>query len=226
VLGAWGVEAQSVPPGESGSSSGVPGRFDYYTLVLSWSPTYCASLSRDGNDPQCNGPRGDRYAFVLHGLWPQYERGFPLSCAARAGTFVPQPVIERMQDIMPNPKLTIHEYRTHGTCSGLEPAAYYELARRLFARINVPQRYLGPRADQLVATAELLEDFLGANPGLEHGMVAVACGGPGNLLKDVRFCFTRKGEPRRCGANEAQDRLCRATRVNVPPVRPRPATPG
>src|SRR5690606_2775401 len=46
----------------------VPGRFDYYSLVLSWSPTFCASLPRDRYGPQCHRRDGRRCAFVLHGL--------------------------------------------------------------------------------------------------------------------------------------------------------------
>ncbi|HEX6611374.1 MAG TPA: ribonuclease T, partial [Hyphomicrobiaceae bacterium] len=94
------------------------GRFDYYTLVLSWSPTYCAG-QRDREEQQCNPRDGRHYAFVLHGLWPQHERGWPENCPTRDRPFVPRPTIDRMLDIMPSPRLVIHEYRKHGTCSGL-----------------------------------------------------------------------------------------------------------
>jgi ribonuclease T2 len=55
-----------------------PGSFDYYALSLSWSPTYCADKGHRDGGPQCNGPRP--YAFVLHGLWPQYSNGWPQFC--------------------------------------------------------------------------------------------------------------------------------------------------
>ena len=59
------------------------GRFDYYSMVLSWSPTFCATVARGSQDQQCN-PRGGRsFSFVLHGLWPQHERGWPESCPTR-----------------------------------------------------------------------------------------------------------------------------------------------
>jgi ribonuclease T2 len=217
VAGGSATRAQQ---GESGPEGGEPGRFDYYTLVLSWSPSYCAGLARPGTDPQCRGAGVKPYAFVLHGLWPQYERGYPLSCETGRAAYVPQPVIDRMRDIMPNPRLTIHEYRKHGTCSGLGPAAYYELARRLTEHIRVPLRFRDPPADQFVDAADLIGEFLAVNPGLEPDMVRVACGGPGNRLKDMRFCFTREGAPRRCGANEDRRRLCSSARLHVPPVRP------
>ena len=58
----------------------LPGQFDYYALSLSWSPTYCGSNAGQ-NDPQQCGP-GRAYAFVVHGLWPQYAQGWPENCRA------------------------------------------------------------------------------------------------------------------------------------------------
>src|SRR5262245_40576168 len=53
------------------------GVFDYYLLALSWSPTYCAGLDDGRYDPQCHGRERRPYAFVLHGLWPQFENRWP-----------------------------------------------------------------------------------------------------------------------------------------------------
>ena len=56
-----------------------PGQFDFYVLSLSWSPSFCEASAEKGRAPreQCGGRP---YSFVVHGLWPQYERGFPESC--------------------------------------------------------------------------------------------------------------------------------------------------
>ena len=88
----------------------VAGQFDYYALVLSWSPTYCAEKG-DNDRMQCNRSDGRRYSFVLHGLWPQYERGYPSDCELPRRPFVPEPVIDSMLDVMPSRGLVIHEYR-------------------------------------------------------------------------------------------------------------------
>lgn len=205
--------------GRDGPSRHIAGKFDYYALVLSWSPTYCASAEDSRDDPQCNRRDGRRYAFVLHGLWPQYERGYPLSCPVRGKPFVPRPVIDSMLDIMPSPRLVIHEYRAHGTCSGLEPAGYYTFARQLFGKIKVPQRYINPFESQFVGPDEIADEFLRANPDLRPDMLAVSCGGPGNRLREVRFCFGKDGAPRPCGRNEDQRKMCSAQRMFVPPVR-------
>jgi ribonuclease T2 len=50
-------------------------------------------------------------------------------------------------------------------------------------------------------------------------MIAVACGGAGNRLKEIRFCFSKDGKPRRCGGNEDQRRMCSSNSMFVPPVR-------
>ena len=192
------------------------GAFDYYSLVLSWSPTHCESPEGQDDHPQCT--RGRRYAFILHGLWPQYARGYPEDCPART-RYVPEPVIDRMLDIMPSKGLIIHEYRKHGTCSGLSPEGYYDISRRLFESIEIPARFRNPTEVQFLNPGDVVREFVSANPQLKPDMVAVACRGPGSRLREVRICFSKAGVPRSCGANESQQRLCRGDRMHVPPVR-------
>lgn len=196
----------------------APGNFDYYTLVLSWSPTHCESPEGKDDHAQCAPRGGRRYAFILHGLWPQYERGYPEDCPART-RFVPQPVIDGMLDIMPSKELVIHEYRKHGTCSGLSPERYYDMSRRLYESITIPQRFRNPTTAQFLDPREVVAEFVAANPRLTSDMVSVACRGPGSRLREVRICFSKQGTLRACGPNEQQARLCRGTRMHVPPVR-------
>ena len=56
----------------------APGDFDYYVLSLSWSPNWCALEGDARGSPQC--ARGAGFGWVLHGLWPQYDRGWPSYC--------------------------------------------------------------------------------------------------------------------------------------------------
>jgi ribonuclease T2 len=193
-----------------------PGEFDYYVLVLSWMPSYCRGERRDRKDGQCevSKPR----AFLLHGLWPQYEKGWPEDCPLGRRPWVPGRVIEEMRDIMPSKNLIIHEYRVHGTCSGLDPAQYFGVARELYERVSVPVSFLAPDADRLVSPDEIEREFLGANLWLKPEMISVTCRGA-NLL-DVRVCFGRDLFPRSCGVNEDQRQLCPAGKIAVPPVTP------
>jgi ribonuclease T2 len=197
------------------------GVFDYYVLALSWSPTYCVEGGDDRNDPQCDRRRNGRpYAFVLHGLWPQYERGWPQECRSGDRGWVPGPVADRMLDIMPSKRLVFYQYRKHGTCSGLGVDGYFKLSRQLYEKVKVPPRFANVSDDRMtVGVGELIDDFQTANPGLKPDMMSVQCGGAGHRLKEVRICFTKSGEFRSCGRNEDQRRLCSAERMYVPPVR-------
>lgn len=221
------AHAQQRPPYTQGpgpapygyGSKNTAGRFDYYALVLSWSPTFCAGDTSGRNDMQCNPRGGRRYSFVLHGLWPQYEKGYPQDCPTRDRPFVPRPIIDRMLDIMPAPGLVIHEYKKHGTCSGLSPEGYFETARKLYSKVKIPARFDQPQAPQFVSPGEVAKEFLAANPDMPPSGLGVSCGRPGDRLREIRICFTRDGAFRPCGHNENQSRMCGAQKMYIPPVR-------
>ena len=191
-----------------------PGDFDYYVLVLGWSPAYCNIEGRERRDDQCED--GREHAFTLHGLWPQYERGWPKDCHISHRPFVPQSVIDQMNDIMPGGGLVIHEYRAHGTCSGLDPERYFATARELYQHVAVPPPFKQGDKPLELSPAEIETDFLTANPWLKPDMIAISCR-KGQLL-DIRVCFDRDLAPRACGVNEDQRLLCRLNRVSVPPA--------
>ncbi|MFA5956287.1 ribonuclease T [Hyphomicrobium sp.] len=210
----WGGSANDDQSGQRD----VPGQFDYYALVLSWSPTYCSDKGQD-DDTQCNRRDGRRYSFVLHGLWPQYDNGYPSNCRTPRRPFVPDTVINNMLDIMPSRGLVIHEYRTHGTCSGMDPGGYFALAHRLFDGINIPERFQNPFESQIVSAADVKRAFLQANRQFGPDMMTVVCGGAGGMLREVRLCLSKDGAPRNCGQNENRRNLCSANQVFVPPSR-------
>ncbi len=197
-------------------AGGEPGKFDYYVLALSWSPTYCESEGRKRRDPQCKAPRP--YAFVLHGLWPQYEKGWPEHCNIGRKPWVPRVLIDSMLDIMPSPRLVIQQYRKHGTCSGLSPEAFYSLSRKFHDTIQIPARYLSPRKPVIVSPKEIEDDFLKTNLALQPDMISVSCG-RGKRLREVRICFTKAGILTPCGENENQARLCKLDEIIMPPIR-------
>ena len=142
-LGAIALAACALGAAGSAAARGPqPGQFDYYALALSWSPTYCGSNSGQHDAQQCG--RGRRYGFVLHGLWPQWQRGWPEFCAT-GSSWLAEDIVRRMLDIMPSRQLVIHEWKKHGTCSGLDQQAYFALARRLFSLVQIPARYRSPR---------------------------------------------------------------------------------
>jgi ribonuclease T2 len=197
--------------------SGTPGQFDFYVLSLSWSPSFCESNSgRNGNrssDEQCN--RGRPYAFVVHGLWPQYERGFPQNCGK--AQWVDRELIRSMTDIMPAYGLVLHEWKTHGTCSGLSPDAYFRLVRRASEHVKIPPRFMRVNDYLTISPDEVERAFIESNPGLAGDMVSVNC--DRRHLREVRVCMNKDLSFRACP--EAERRACRSQKVVMPPVRGR-----
>lgn len=192
------------------------GSFDYFALSLSWSPSFCSSPEGQGDQQQCG--QGRRFAFVVHGLWPQYESGWPQSCPTRED-WVPQSEIEAMLDIMPSKRLIIHEWKKHGSCSGLSMANYFRATRLLFQKVKIPARYLSPQAEIFISPEQLVTDFVKTNRDLGSSMISVQCGNGRDRarLAELRICIDRRGNFRQCGSNEA--RGCRAGTLVMPPVR-------
>lgn len=201
-------------PTATANQPNQPGQFDYYVLVLSWMPTHCRGEGRGRRE--CDASAS--HAFLLHGLWPQYEKGWPENCPIGKRPWVPAKLIDEMRDIMPSKNLVIHEYRVHGTCSGLEPAQYFGVARELYERVRVPAALLERPANEALSPEAIEQSFLEANPWLTPEMIAVTCRRK-NLL-DIRVCFGRDLFPRACGVNEDQKRLCPLSKIAVPPPAP------
>jgi ribonuclease T2 len=168
------------------SRRGEPGAFDFYVLALSWSPTYRASVGERRNDVQCTAGRG--LGFVVHGLWPQYTCGYPQNCSAveRAPT---RQALEVAGQVYPSEGLARHEWRTHGTCSGLDPARYFQAARDARLAVTIPDGLKGGGAPQSLAPIEIARQFVAANRGLRPDMMAVTC--TRGQLQEVRICFSK-----------------------------------
>lgn len=194
--------------GQSRQARGEAGKFDYYLLSMSWSPAYCAEQGGQQNDPQC--APGRKFAFVLHGLWPQYANGrWPQFCSDEPGLKDPK----AMLDIMPSASLVRHEWTKHGTCTGLNAEGYFAQARKAFASILIPSRFQGPKKYLVLSPAEVVQEFQGANPGLPAESVSVQCSS--NYLSEVRVCLDKNLKPVPCKGQ----RSCRAAEVRMPPVR-------
>ena len=171
----------------------TPGQFDYYVLALSWSPQYCADERRE-NEMQCQRP----YGFVAHGLWPQHaDGGWPENCGR--GAWVDEPLIERMLPYMPSRKLILHEWRKHGVCSGLSPAAYFAAVEKAFQAVRLPPAYVRPAQPLRRTLARLEADFQAANPALSKAAMAWQC--RKNQVQELRLCLTRDLQSRACGAD-------------------------
>jgi ribonuclease T2 len=182
--------------------SGQPAVFDYYVLALSWSPEFCHGHP---TKPEC---ASGNFGFVVHGLWPQYEDGYPENCSTAAGPSDSG----RMADIMPDASLVAHEWTTHGTCSGLDADAYFKLVRQAFESVKIPTQLTAPDKMLSITPQQLKEEFVKANPRLKSEDLAISCGN--NYLTAVSVCLDKQMQPRTCGGL----RDCRANVIKVAPV--------
>jgi ribonuclease T2 len=194
----------------------APGKFDFYVLTLSWSPSFCEASAERGNNGAAQREQcGDRpFSFVVHGLWPQYERGFPEFCQNPAPR-LNRNIVSGMLDLMPSPRLIFHEWDRHGTCSGLSPGAFFETVRRARAAVKIPEAYLDVQTPLTVTPDEVREAFVNANPGLSQDGIAIAC--DQRRLSEVRICLSRDLKFHDCGSGVG--RACRRDRLTLPPVR-------
>lgn len=190
-----------------------PGDFAFYVLSLSWVPGFCSVGGGDDKGrAQCR--RGADTGFTVHGLWPQYDHGFPSDC--RGDTNPPRAALASTDGVYPDEGLARYEWRKHGTCSGLNPFDYFAAAKRARDAVVVPDRFKDPHGDQHVAPAELVRAFTDANPRLRPGMVAAIC--RGGTLEEVRVCLTKDLETFQACPEVVRDG-CRGADVDVPPVR-------
>ena len=188
-----------------------PGKFDFYVLSLSWSPSYCEQAGEKAPAQQC----GERpFSFVVHGLWPQYEKGFPEFCQNPAPR-LDRNVVSSMLDMMPSPRLIFRAWDRHGVCSGLPARGYFETIRKARAAVKIPPEYLEPKTAVTVTPDEVEDAFVNANPGMSRTGIAITCGG--QRLSEVRICLSRDLQFRECA--EIAKRACKRDKLAMPPVR-------
>lgn len=176
------------------------GDFDYYVLSLTWSSAWCELEGDSRDDPQCDIGRG--LTFVLHGLWPQYEDGWPQYC--RTGQRDPiRSETAAMADIMGGAGLAFYQWKKHGRCAGLSSVDYFATARRAYDSVNIPPVF-AKMSKTLKVPASVIEGaFLDSNPGLKPDQITITC--KDGYIQEVRVCLTPDLTPRRCGDDTIRD---------------------
>lgn len=194
----------------------IPGEFDFYVLSLSWSPSYCASEGPRANKQQCGTNRP--FGFVVHGLWPQNEWGYPANCqldnirSRGGGGYVPRQIISSLSDIMPSAGLVAYQWRKHGSCSGLSQGEYFSTLRNAFDQVNIPPSLRNLADGRRVDPILVEKAFIAANPGMKSAGISVSC--KRNYLQEVRICMTKDLHYRACGQVDAN--ACRSRSVMMP----------
>ena len=188
------------------------GDFDYYVLSLSWSPTWCALEGDRRGSPQCDATADN--GWILHGLWPQYERGWPSYCRTDARNPSRRDTGEQA-DIFGSAGNAWHQWNKHGRCSGLTAADYYRLAREAYGRVTRPGLFRKLEKPIRLPASVVEQAFLEENPGLAPDQITITC--KSGRIQEARICLTRSLEPRRCGEDVIRD--CRATDALFDPIR-------
>jgi ribonuclease T2 len=211
TLGACKATSNANAPSPSPSAAANSARphiatgsgFDYYLLNLSWSPEFCHSHP---NAAEC----ASHSTFVLHGLWPQNTNGsYPENCSTSPGPTDPA----SFSDIYPDQGLLEHEWRTHGTCSGLNADDFFTTARTAYKSVVIPATLGNLSAQISMPPSEIISLFTKANAGLSPDSMAVSCGN--NFLTAVELCLDKSLHPIACGPI----RSCRASTIRIPPPR-------
>lgn len=178
--------------------------FDYYLLNLSWSPEFCYSHP---DAAECAA----HSTFVLHGLWPQNNDGsYPENCSNAPGPADPS----AYKDIYPEAGLLEHEWKTHGTCSGLNADAFFSTARTAAHSVVIPRKLQGLTSQTSMSPTGIMDLFMEDNPKIPRESLAVSCGH--NFLTAVEICLDKNLHPIQCGPSI---RSCRAVVIRIPPPR-------
>ena len=197
---------------EAQDASGLPGRFDFYVLALSWSSGFCATGGADKGRAQCEPGAG--LGFVVHGLWPQNVHGYPADCGL-SGQSPSRIALQATRGVYPDEGLARYEWRRHGTCSGKSPSDYFADVRTARDALVVPPPFRDPHAEQTWAPLDIQRAFIAANPRLRPGMMAVAC--RRGVLEEVRVCLSKDLRDF-VSCPEIARQACRTSQISVPPV--------
>jgi ribonuclease T2 len=196
----------------AGAGRAMAADFDFYVLSLSWSPSWCAANDRNGRTAQCNSRRS--YSFIVHGLWPQNERTWPEDCASSEPDRVPERLLRNYFDLIPSAGLAGHEWRKHGTCSGLSQARYFGMIRAAYLRVKIPPLVFNGAIDRRLASDDIEKLFMTANPGLPRDGISLSCAS--GQLSEVRICMTKSLDFRACA--QVDRNACRQRILSIPAI--------
>jgi ribonuclease T2 len=186
------------------------GAFDYYVLSLSWQPTWCALEGAARHAPQCDRAAG----WMLHGLWPQYTRGWPDFCQSPHRP-PSRALTASMADIMGSPGLAWHQWKKHGSCSGLSAEAYFTLSRRAYEAVKRPEVFRKLSEPVRLPASVVEAAFLKANPGWQADMLTITC--RAGRIEEARLCLSKSLTPVPCGRDVIRD--CALTDALFAPAR-------
>ncbi|KLI65222.1 ribonuclease T2 family protein [Aurantiacibacter marinus] len=168
-----------------------------YTLALSWSPEFCRFRDDEARHArQCSGREG-RFAFIVHGLWPEGPGGrYPQWCPARD-----TPTQSEMRGALcmsPDTRLVARQWAKHGSCMTSDAGAYLRITQILWNSLRWPDFDRVSRRTGLTA-GDVREVFADANPYWDAEDVGLVVNDRG-WLREMRLCYGADFMPVACDA--------------------------
>jgi ribonuclease T2 len=218
---------------QSAKTTNTAKDFDFYVLALSLAPAFC---ELEPNKKQCKhlqATSNQRTPLTLHGLWPERNQAgkAPEYCAADR-LELKQIDSERLRRFMPGVQdgLASHEWKRHGSCSGLGVEQYFANAIDLTERINAAAgNLLNLTMGRSIETASFRAALEQSQPGLSASLT-LHCRNLANrselagkpVLVEIRACVGKAsdgkpGELIECAALDRIDQGCgKAFYVDAP----------
>lgn len=168
-----------------------------YTLAISWAPQFCHARRGDASAAfECGG--GNRFGFVLHGLWPDGRgKTWPQYC--RRTGIIPPAVVHANLCATPSAQLLQHEWAKHGTCMSATPADYFAQSRHLFDALRYPD--MAALAQGTTTAGNIAVAMASANPGLRPDMMRITTT-PSGWLDEIWLCLDLRKRYARCPAHQ------------------------
>ena len=209
----WAAAAQGAAAQSSAPPKAAPGAFDFYVFTLSWSPGFCDTGGSAKAPDQC--AIGANKGFVVHGLWPDNRYADdPADCGFAD---VPSGALQATVGTYPNPGLARYEYQKHGTCTGLDPAAYFSSVKYLRGEIVTPEALKAPKDALRMSPDDIERAFMAANVNLHADNIAVTCS-HGELI-DVRLCVAKSLKAYEVCPPKVLGHSCRSAQITIAPLR-------
>ena len=114
-------------------------------------------------------------------------------------------------NLIPTISLIEHEWIAHGTCTGLNPDAYFGRSAPRSSSFEIPATFaatITPPA--IVAPPVILNQFHQDNPGFPRSSFVLSCGN--NQLTGIDVCFDKHLNPAACHGIPS----CRARTITSP----------
>ena len=207
-MGFWAMNGSAASDDEQQCDANVAGQFAYYKLAISRSKEWCIANRKNHYD-QCS------LEYTVHGLWPQCQTGYPQNCRVDFGVRSDYVNYKKLSKVIPSKYLIKHEWKKHGTCSGLKRSQYFAKAMEFWSSLHRPTVKPGKYTYQ-----QLVKLWLQKNPKLTSESIELACDeesrkprADDRTLDEIRICFSKDGQFTRCRQRETSCSRLKTIRV-------------